>query len=392
MAKLSNPFRIFLLVLMLTAVGLVMVYSSSAVASASRINQMHLNGQKQVELFTPVNYHWYYLQRQLAWVVLGILALMLLYGIGYDWLLKNWKLLCAAAFVLLLLVYVPGIGREINGARRWVGRGPFMFQPSELAKFALIIGTAKMLSDTAKVLGDPRNRLSEFAKAFFPLLLPAALFVVVIGVEDFGSAFVLGLIVSSLWFIGGVRLRHLAALFLPALAVGAILIVLEPYRLTRIIEFLTGKSWHVEQALIAVGSGGWIGRGPGLGMQKHHFLPAVHTDFAFANVCEEFGFIGALVVLLLFAVLCAVGFRVAYKTPDFGGVLLASGMTLMIVVPVLVNVAVVLGCVPTKGLALPLISYGGSSLLINLAGMGLLMNVARRNGPTDEVMRYSMWS
>lgn len=268
--------------------------------------------------------------------------------------------------------------------RRWIQLGPLTFQPSELAKFALIIATAK-------ILNDRHDRLREFAQGLLPPLLLAVTFVVMIGKEDFGSGVVLGMIVSSLWLIGGVRLRHLIALLPPAAAAGALLVVIAPYRIKRLIEFLTGGCWHVWQALIAVGSGGWPGRGPGLGMQKHGFLPAVHTDFVFANVGEEFGFAGAVALLLLFALLCAVGFRVAYKTPDLAGTLLATGMTLMIAVPVLVNAAVVLGCAPAKGLALPLISYGGSSLLINLAGMGLLMNVARRNGSTDETMRYSTW-
>jgi len=147
------------------------------------------------------------------------------------------------------------------------------------------------------------------------------------------------------------------------------------------------KSWHIKQALIAVGTGGWTGLGPGLGIQKHYFLPAVFTDFVFADVCEELGFIGAVALLGLFAALIVVGFRVAYKSPDFVGALVATGLTSMIAVPLLINVGVVLACLPTKGLALPFISYGGSSLMLSLCGMGLLMNIARRNEELQEVRR-----
>jgi cell division protein FtsW len=177
--------------------------------------------------------------------------------------------------------------------------------------------------------------------------------------------------------------------------------LIKPYRLGRIITFarsilegsndlqieVAAKAWQAKQSLIAVGTGGWTGLGPGMGIQKHYFLPAVYTDYVFANICEELGFIGAVALLLLFATLCFIGFRVAYKSPDFVGALLVTGLTAMVAVPALINVAVVLGCAPTKGLALPFISYGGSSLLVNLSAMGLLMNIARRNEEIQEVKR-----
>lgn len=385
MRRLNATICIFALVLALTGAGMLMIYSSSAVVAASRVNHARSQRLRLGNTFRPVNHHSLYLRKQVIWFGFGLAALMFLYASDYNKVLRRWKWLCLLSFLLLLAVYIPGIGLKINGARRWIRFGPMTFQPSELAKLALVIATAMLLSDR-------RDRLHIFTRGFLPPLLLAVPFVAIIAIEDLGGAVVLALIVATLWFIAGVRLVHLLSLVPAAVIAFGIGVLIKPYRWVRIVTFLTGgdvlgSNWHSTQALIAVGTGGWSGLGLGSGIQKHYFVAAMYTDFAFANVCEELGFIGAAVLLGLFAALCVIGLRVAYKSPDFVGALLVAGMITMIAVPVLINVAVVLRCLPTKGLGLPFISYGGSSLLINLSAVGLLMNIARRNEQTQQVRR-----
>jgi len=385
MRRLNATICIYALVLALTGIGLLMVYSSSSVVAASRVNKMRSSNLPLGETFHPVSHHWLYLRKQMVWCGLGLVFMLLLYSADYNTILKRSKLLCLAAFLLLLCVYIPGIGVKIHHVRRWIRLGPFTFQPSEFAKLALVIATAK-------ILNDRRKHLRSFFHGFFPALALASVFIVLIAIEDLGTAVVIALIMLVVWFIAGIRIVHLLSLVPPTLAVGVVAIFLKPWRLDRILIYLKWlflggvgaadihkQAWQSWQSLIAVGTGGWSGLGLGMGIQKHHFLAEMYTDFIFANICEELGFIGAVGVVLLFAALCFMGFRVAYRSPDFVGSLLAAGTTAMITVPFLVNVAVVLNLVPTKGLALPFISYGGSSLVMNLSAIGILMNIARRN-------------
>lgn len=392
MQRLNAKLCIFALVLALTATGILTIYSSSAVVAASRVNRVRSRQLRLGETFRPVNHHSLYLRKQIVWCALGLTALMFFYASDYNKVLHRSKWLLLLSLILLGAVYIPNLGLQINGARRWIRLGPMTFQPSELAKLALVIVTAKMLNDR-------REQLYSFARGLLPPLLLVTPIVAIIAVEDLGTAIVIALIVGTLWFIAGIRLRHLLALAPAGLAALALGVLVEPYRRERVINFvkaildredlkeLLSSSWQPQQALIAVGTGGWSGLGLGAGIQKHHFVAAMYTDFAFANLCEELGFIRVVALLGLFAALFIIGFRVAYKSPDFVGALLAAGMTTMIAVPVLINVAVVLRCLPAKGLALPFISYGGSSLLINMSAVGLLMNIARRNEQTQQARR-----
>jgi cell division protein FtsW len=314
-----------------------------------------------------------------------MVGLMVLYTADFNMILRHSKWLLLMAVILLGLVYVPHIGMKINGARRWIRLGPMTFQPSEFAKLVLVIATAKLLSEREK-------QLRSFTRGFLPPVMLGIPFIAIIAVEDLGSAVVLGLILATMWFISGIRLIHLMSLVPGAAAALVVGVIMKPYRVGRIIGFLfhddaMGRNWHAMQGLIAVGTGGWSGLGLGMGIQKHHFVAAIYTDFIFADVCEELGFIGAVALLLLFAAFITIGFRVAYKSPDFVGSVLTAGLAAMVAVPVLINVAIVLRCLPTKGLALPFISYGGSSLLVNMSAVGLLMNISRRNEQTQEVRR-----
>ncbi|MCX8037038.1 MAG: putative lipid II flippase FtsW [Candidatus Sumerlaeia bacterium] len=391
MSNINPRWCIFALVLTLTGVGLVMIYSSSAFIAADRFNQKM---SKRLELGTelkPVNTHPEFLQKQLVWFGISLCGLFVFYFLDFNFIMRYAWLFLLLSAAMLPMVYVPGIGMKLNGAFRWIRAGPFTFQPSEMAKLAVVIMTVRLLAVEEK-------KLARFAD-FLPLVLLAGGFAGFIAIEDLGTACVIGLIALILWLLAGVPYKHILLLTPGALIAFIGAIIHQPYRWTRIVVFIRELlgltvsadavlvhkgSWHIQHSLIAVGTGGLTGVGAGMGVQKHGYLPAIFTDFIMAHICEELGFIGAVVVLALFALLCWQGFRVALQSPDPLSALLASGMTLLIVVPALVNVAVVLNCLPTKGLALPFISYGGSSLLLNYCAMGLLMKIARLNSQRSE--------
>jgi len=365
---------VFVLALALSGAGLLMIYSASAPVAAAQINYVRGRGLERAATFRPINHDSFFLKRQLVWCGVGFAALLFFYTWDYNKNLKWSGWFWVATVVLLALVFV--IGAKGGGARRWIRVGPFSLQPSEFAKLALVILTAK-------VLDDRREQLKSFARGFLLPLALAGVTITLIVVEDLGSAAVLGMIMVILWFIAGVRIRHMAMLVPVAVGFVAVAVAMKPYRLVRITTYLFGADsqdagWHAMQSLIAVGTGGWTGRGLGEGLQKHRYVAAIHTDFIYADVCEELGFVGATVLLLIFAALIIAGFTIAYRTPDFVGAMLAAGATAMIAVPVVINVAVVLQLLPTKGLPLPFISYGGSSLM---------MNIAQRNEELQEVRR-----
>jgi cell division protein FtsW len=288
--------------------------------------------------------------------------------------------LLAIAVVLLLAVLVPGIGARRSGAQRWIPLGPLSFQPTEVAKFAVVLYLAASLDRKGE-------RVREFTRGVLPHCLIVGLVAVLALAEpDFGTtALVCGLLAMMLYVAGG-RVLHLAGLACIGLPGLVWMVVMEPYRLARVLTFLDytkdprGMGFQLLQSLISFGSGGVAGVGLGQSEQKMFFLPAAHTDFIFSVVGEELGLVGAAVVMALFVVVGARGFRIAARHPDPFASLLAFGTTALIVLQGVLNVGVVLGCLPTKGLALPFISYGGSAMMIVLAEVGVLLALAREAG------------
>jgi cell division protein FtsW len=384
MTRFNATMFIFVLVLALNGVGLMMIYSSSAPIAASQINARNSARAKVTgETFEPIAHHPKFLYKQLVWLGLGVAALMFLYRRDYDTLLKYSRYFWILSLILIgiVLAFMPAI----NESKRWLILGPFTFQPSELAKLSLVVLTAKMLDDR-------KTQLHSLTRGFFKPVLLAVLTCAVIAIQDLGSAVVIGLVCFTMWFFAGLRYRHILALIPIGLVGGVVGVLMEPYRINRLRVWLFGGdeldgAWQITQSLIAVGSGGLKGLGLGMGIQKYHFVAAMYTDFIFADICEELGFIGAVALLLLFATLITLGFVTAFRCPDFVGMILAAGMTTMIALPVLINVAVVLQMGPTKGLPLPFISYGGSSLLVNMCAVGILMNIAERNAETQGVYK-----
>ena len=285
--------------------------------------------------------------------------------------------LLVVSFTLLVLVLVPPFAQPINGTRRWLRLGPASFQPAELAKLALVVYLAAYLARRREGIGD-------FWRGLFPPLAIAIAFaLLVLAQPDLGNCLTLIMVTFGLLYLAGVRLRHLGLVLAPALPLMILAIWMAPYRLRRITTFLDpwadqrGGGFQIIQSWLALGSGGLFGRGIGESKQKLFYLPESHTDFIFAVVGEELGFLGALGLLTLFVILIWRGLRVGVRAPDAFGAYLALGITVLIATQTLVNVGVVTGTLPTKGLPLPFVSFGGSALLMTMLSMGVLLNISQ---------------
>ena len=308
-------------------------------------------------------------------MILGSLALLITYRLKPSFLKKISVPLLVFSFVLLLLVFLPYVGVTAGGARRWIRLWPTTFQPSELVKLAMVIFLAKYMSAAEY----STEHFSSFVK---PVMVMAIFQVVFLKQPDFGETMSLALMTFGMLFISGMRLRYLASVLLLATPL-IYKLLMEPYRLRRITSFLDpwkdpqGSGFQLIQSFISIGSGGITGLGLGESKQKLSFLPASHTDFIFCLVGEELGLIGATLVIALFLMLFLRGITVANRSRNNFQYYLAYGLTMMISIQVLINFAVVTGMVPTKGLPLPFMSYGGSALLVNMAAIGLLLRISK---------------
>lgn len=350
---------LLLIVFILVGIGVVMVYSSSSIAAASRFGDgIH------------------FLKRQACFALIGFLIMFLAMNIRYQVLKRLVYPIIITSLLLLILVLIPGIGSIIGGSSRWFRIGTLSFQPSELAKLTLIIFLAYSLSNKEKTI-------KSFSIGFLPhLIVTFLMFALVLLQPDFGTAMILLFLFFILMFVAGSRIRHLAYL-LSVMSVGCyFLISCVGYRLERVTAYLnpwedpTATGFQVIQSFLAFGSGGLWGTGLGNGKQKLFYLPEPHTDFIFSIIGEELGFMGVLFVIILFIILFCCGVKIALKAPDLFGTYLALGITSLIVLHVVINLGVVLGLLPTKGSTLPFISYGGTSLVINLVSIGILLNIS----------------
>ncbi|GFN24077.1 MAG: putative lipid II flippase FtsW [Thermoanaerobacteraceae bacterium] len=361
MPRRAGPvdFGIFLSTLVLLAMGIVMVFSSSAVTSAYSMGDA-----------------FYYLKRQLTWAGLGLVGMVALMGFPYS----HWRRLAAPllGISVFLLILVLMIGITAKGSSRWLGVGSLSFQPSELMKLTMVIFLAASLADNNRGLGD------SFVRGLGPyLLLIGGVCGLILAQPDLGTAVALAGSTYLMLAAGGANRNHLMILFLGGLALVVAAIALAPYRMARFTAFLNpwadpqGHGYQTIQSLLALGSGGAFGSGLGQGRQKLYYVPEKHTDFIMAILGEELGFVGAALVVTAFFIFLWRGFRTALNAPDAFGSLLAAGITTMVVLQALINMGVVTGLLPVTGITLPLVSYGGSSLIFTLAGIGILLNVSR---------------
>ena len=346
--------------LLLVVIGVVMVFSASAVMASERFG----SGT-------------YFLTRQLIWAVAGLVAMVL--AMNFDY--RRWKnpgvVFTFLGVTMLLLVAVFFLDRSHN-THRWIRMGFMSLQPSELAKPALILFLAFFLENRSKSLDDWRHTL-------LPAVIPPALFAVLIVLQpDLGTSLVCLGITAAILYVAGVRLKYFAYALVPVVPVLYFLLFRVGWRRDRILAFLNpwsdpqGRGFHVIQSLIAVGTGGMTGVGLMEGKQKLFYLPEPQTDFIYAVAAEELGLIGSVIIAALFFVLAWRGFRAAVRSRDTFGRYLAIGITTMVVLQAFFNISVVLALLPTKGIPLPFISYGGTSLFVMLASVGVLLNITQQ--------------
>src|SRR5579859_3096426 len=361
MAKRISVDRwLFVITLVLVFIGLIMVFSASAVMAKER-------------------YHsgYYFLLRQLGWAVGGFIAMVVTMKVDYKRYKHPALVFSFMGVTTLLLILVFFLDRSHN-THRWIHFGGFSFQPSELAKPALILFLAYFLEPRTKSMDDWRSTL-------IPAVLPTLVFIgLIVFQPDLGTAIACAAITVCVLFVAGLELKYLGYAFVGSLLPLYFLIFHVAYRRDRILAFLNpysdpqGKGFHIIQSLIAVSTGGITGVGLMEGKEKLFYLPEPHTDFIFAVTAEELGLVGALFVVVLFAIFLWRGTRVALRTTDLFGRFLAVGITSMIILQAFINISVVLGLMPTKGIPLPLVSYGGSSLLVTLACVGVLLNISKQ--------------
>ena len=348
-------------VAVLVLVGIVMVFSSSAVYALEKYNDSY-----------------YFLKRQAVWCLLGTGVLLVVKNLYYHKLHQHPYHIMLATFLLLLAVMFPEISKEVGGARRWLTLWGFSFQPSELAKFTLVLFIAKSLVKRA-------DRLRNFAYGYLPnLIVLGFFFVPILFQPDFGTAIIICLVTFTMLFVAGLRKKFLFLSVLALIPFIASAILSAEYRTRRIITFLdpwqdpSNAGFQAIQSFYAFGSGGYWGTGLGASHQKLFYLPEAHTDFIFSVIGEELGFLGTTAIILLFSILIWRGFVTACQAKDPFGTHLATGLTLLIGFQAFINLGVTVGLLPTKGLTLPFISMGGSSMLITMLSVGVLLNISEQ--------------
>ena len=351
---------LFGVTLLLVLIGLVMVFSASAVIAKDRFGSPY-----------------YFMLRQTLWAFAGLAAMFVMTRVDYRKLQHPAVVYTLVSVTTLLLLSVFLLDRSHN-THRWIKLGAFSFQPSELAKPAIILYLAYFLSTRVKEIDDWRRTL-------LPAAIPTLLFTLLIVKQpDLGTAMACCAISASVLFVAGMHPKYLGYALIASALPLYLLIFRTPWRYQRILAFLNpyadpqGSGFHMIQSLIAVGTGGFAGRGLMEGKQKLFYLPEPQTDFIYAVIAEEWGLIGSIIIVLLFAFFCYRGLRCAMRTRDYFARFLALGITAMVGVQAFFNISVVLGMLPTKGIPLPLISYGGSSLFITLASVGVLLNITKQ--------------
>lgn len=357
--KKSPNLMFFFNVILLILIGFLMVFSATTVESLRSGDPL------------------YYFKRQMAFIAIGFVAMLIGYLIDYNVYKKYAFHILVSAFLILLIVFIPGIGKNVGGAYRWIDLGFFSFQPSEITKILMIFYLSSALTNK----GD---KIKNFFKGVFPILLIIVLLsLLLLKQPDLGTALVIFLNALIMIFLAGAKWQHLFTIF-PFIFISVLyLSYIAPYRWKRIIAFLNpwkdplGIGFHTIQSLIAIGSGGFFGFGPGGSRQKFLYLPEQYTDFIFAIVCEEFGFFGATLLILLIVVLVLQAINISQKAPDMYSRLLCLGFASYIGLQSFINMGVATGIMPTTGIPLPFISYGGTSLIATMYFAGVILNISR---------------
>lgn len=362
--KLRNIVLISL-VLFLCLFGLVMIYSASSYSSEQQFGDA-----------------FHFVKKQIFGILLGIVCFIIASRFDYHKFYKLRYMVLGISILLLVLVFVPGVSISANGARRWIGFGGFNLQSSEVAKFGFVIFTACYLSKNYEK--------SKTFKGILPILFSGGIICLLVMLEpNMSVTMCIGMVMILMLFIGGLRWRHFLILAIPALALVVLLIVIEPYRLDRLMAFINPwanpkeEGYQLIQSLYSLGAGGLFGVGLFNSRQKYSFLPFAESDFIFAIICEELGFVGAVLVILLYVTIIALGIKIALNASDRLGTYLASGITAVIAIQLLINIAVVTASIPPTGIPMPFISAGGTSLSVFMGAIGVLYNVGSNVNKED---------
>ncbi len=346
-------------VIILSLFGLLMIYSSSNIWASYKFNDPYK-----------------FLKNQAIFLILGYFLIYITSRIPYQTYQKYSNQILFICIALLILVLIPGIGTVRNGSRSWFGIGPFGIQPSEFAKLGLIIFTSKYLAT---------NKIKDIKTSVLPILLIVIIFFGLIMLEpDFGTGVILVMAIIALLFASGVNMNFFIKLGILGLIGIVILVIIAPYRMARIISFLNpwsdplGSGFQIIQSLYAIGPGGLLGMGLGNSIQKHFYLPEPQTDFIFAIISEELGILGIIIISTLFIIIIYHGIKISLETENVFAKYLAYGITFSISFQTILNLMVVTGLIPVTGVTLPFLSYGGSSLLISLIKIGILLNISRK--------------
>ncbi|QEK11952.1 stage V sporulation protein E [Crassaminicella thermophila] len=357
--KKSSDFTLLLTVLILVIIGIIMVFSSSHYYALSKMND---------------SYH--FLKRELMWATLGLLGMFFTMNFDY-WKYKKLAPYAYIFSIILLILVLTPLGMEINGAKRWLGVGGFTIMPGEVAKICGIIFAANYLSRKPE-------KIKKFLQGVVPCLFIIGIyFSLIILQPNLSTAVTISGIIGCMMFVAGMRWAHVSLMGLSGVGLLVVLILLEPYRMRRLTGFLDpfadpqGTGYQVIQSLLALGSGGLFGVGLGKSIQKYLYIPEPQNDFIFAIIGEELGFVGCVTVIILFLLLIWRGVRIAINAPDLFGCLLATGVTSMVAVQVIINIAVATSSMPVTGIPLPFISWGGNSLAIFMSAIGILLNISR---------------
>ena len=352
---------LFLIVLVLLVIGVVMVYSASSFKAQEIYEDSH-----------------YFLKNHFYKVLFGLILMLIVSKIDYNVWLKISPLLLLVSFGALIYLLVSPDVAVVRGSRRWIQLGSFQFQPADLAKLALVLFLSRSLGQTNLMRTDTNKRFVFHLGVIALILLPIVL------QPDAGTAILISFIVITLVFVSGEKLRHFFIPAITSIAFFSILFLQEGYQRTRIMKFISSVKgeeihWQTQQSLISLGNGGFFGLGLGGSRQKYHFLPDPFTDFIYAIVGEEMGILGTVAILILLIAFVSIGVKIAMMTAEKPGKLLAFGIVLNIAIYAFTNSAVVLNLLPTTGIPMPFLSYGGSALIINLFGIGILLNIAEQN-------------
>ena len=360
MKKNRMELTLFISVIIISLIGVLMIYSSSYIWAEYKYNDPYK-----------------YLKNQFLFFIIGIFLMMFMSRIDYKKYFKYSNKILIVCITLLILVLIPGIGTVRNGSRSWFGIGSFGIQPSEFAKLGLIIFTSKYLSNNP-------NCMKDIKKGVIPiLLLTLSIFGIIMLQPDFGTGTILVMTIIGILFVAGLNVKIFVKFGIVGLIGIVVLVIIAPYRLKRILSFLNpwsdplGSGFQIIQSLYSIGPGGLFGLGIGNSIQKHFYLPEPQTDFIFSIISEEFGFMGIIILSTLFILIFYSCLKISMKCNDLFGKYLSFGITFGLIFQSVLNLCVVVGLVPVTGVTLPFLSYGGSSLLISMASMGIVLNISR---------------